>query len=591
MRILFLSTLMVLVQIGTAHTQVPPTERAALILFFDQTNGDSWTTTTNWKLPPLHTDGFAMPGTECTWFGVVCNGGHVWGLVLNSNQLTGSLPPELGDLPEIVGLTLYQNQLTGSIPPELGNLPNLLGITLYGNQLSGSIPPELGNLSTLTVLSLYNNLLTGSIPPELGNLSNLGTLHLRFNELTGSIPSELGDLSSLEYLHLGSNQLTGGIPPELGGLSILQELRLDRNPLGGSIPPELGNLANLTALELDFAGLTGPMPPQLGDVSSLETLTVTSNQLDGSIPPELGDLSSLTVLGLSNNQFEGSIPPEIGNLSNLTSLFLSANRLSGAIPAELGLLSNLIRLDLFSNRLNGEIPAEIEDLSMLGNDGGLRIRWNALHTDNASLIAFLNAKQWMGNWQSTQTIAPENLSFARVGDHTIWLNWDAVAYQSDPGGTSVFFAPTGTGNWTAAGWTESKTTTTHPVTGLDPGTIYDLAVASYTDPHVMNLNLVNSDFGSEVVAQTGSTGCAEPAIEITGLGPFNLSVTGSFDSYLWNTGATTSSIVVDPPTEQWYWVTVTSAGPCEETAATPVDPGMSLIFADGFESGGTSAWS
>jgi hypothetical protein len=65
----------------------------------------------------------------------------------------------------------------------------------------------------------------------------------------------------------------------------------------------------------------------------------------------------------------------------------------------------------------------------------------------------------------------------------------------------------------------------------------------------------------------------------------------SFDSYQWSTGDTTSTIDIDPFFEQWYWVTVTTAGPCIETAATSVDPADRSIFADGFESGDTSLWS
>ena len=37
-------------------------------------------------------------------------------------------------------LRLDYNQLTGSIPPEIGNLTNLTGLGLYDNQLSGGIP-------------------------------------------------------------------------------------------------------------------------------------------------------------------------------------------------------------------------------------------------------------------------------------------------------------------------------------------------------------------------------------------------------------------------------------------------------------------
>jgi len=221
----------------------------------------------------------------------------------------------------------------------------------------------------------------------------------------------------------------------------------------------------------------------------------------------------------------------------------------------------------------------------------MNIRFNALHSDNATLIAFLNSKQNLGgDWQSTQTIAPENLTVGSLGDHTVWLTWDAVSYQADPGGYSVFSAPTGTGVWTARGWTESKATTTYPVTGLDPGVAYDLAVISYTDPHTFNQNLVNSDFSPEVMATTESGGCAQPIIVQTGDDPITLSLTGTYDGYLWSTGEATSSIVVDPQLWRWYWVTVTSTGPCEETTATWVGP-ETPVFADGFESGDTSAWS
>jgi hypothetical protein len=88
------------------------------------------------------------------------------------------------------------------------------------------------------------------------------------------------------------------------------------------------------------------------------------------------------------------------------------------------------------------------------------------------------------------------------------------------------------------------------------------------------------------MATTANTGCAQPTIEITWGDPITLSVPGSYDSYLWNTGETTSAIDIDPLVERWYWVTVTSAGPCEETAAVATP-----IFLDGFESGDTTAWS
>jgi hypothetical protein len=45
---------------------------------------------------------------------------------------------------------------------------------LSGNELTGSIPPQLGNISGLQTLELHNNRLTGTIPISSTNSYNLG---------------------------------------------------------------------------------------------------------------------------------------------------------------------------------------------------------------------------------------------------------------------------------------------------------------------------------------------------------------------------------------------------------------------------------
>ena len=79
------------------------------------------------------------------------------------------------------------NQLTGSIPSQLGNLINLEYLNLGENQLTGSIP--LGEFLSNLVDSLRENQLTGSIPSVLGNLNNLVFLDLYGNDLTHEIPT------------------------------------------------------------------------------------------------------------------------------------------------------------------------------------------------------------------------------------------------------------------------------------------------------------------------------------------------------------------------------------------------------------------
>ena len=63
----------------------------------------------------------------------------------------------------------------------------------------GEIPPEIGNLTNLIVLRLYDNQFTGEIPSEIGYLTNLERLKLHTNQLTGSIPETLCDLSNLTW--------------------------------------------------------------------------------------------------------------------------------------------------------------------------------------------------------------------------------------------------------------------------------------------------------------------------------------------------------------------------------------------------------
>ena len=291
-----LATAVVLIPVSYADAQIPPIERDALIALYNSTDGANWTGNTGW---------LGAVGTECTWYGVLCSEGRVQYLLLDNNQLNGSIPPELGNLSSMVRLNLFANQLSGGIPLELGNLSSLQELYLGVNQLSGNIPSELGNLSSLGRLWLPDNQLSGSIPPALGNLTGLQWLSLYNNQLSGSIPPELGELSSLEILGLFNNHLSGSIPPELGELSSITILNLNSNRLSGSIPSELGNL------------------------SILGELYLSSNRLSGSIPPELGDLSTLKSLGLSYNRLGGSIPPELGNLTGLwpNSLGLGYNAL------------------------------------------------------------------------------------------------------------------------------------------------------------------------------------------------------------------------------------------------------------------------
>ena len=79
------------------------------------------------------------------WYGVSVSDGRVARLDLDDNQLTGSIPRSWVTSLASRGWTQPQ-PADGIHPPELGDLSSLTLLYLHFNQLTGSIPPELGEL-------------------------------------------------------------------------------------------------------------------------------------------------------------------------------------------------------------------------------------------------------------------------------------------------------------------------------------------------------------------------------------------------------------------------------------------------------------
>ncbi|HET9222414.1 MAG TPA: LamG-like jellyroll fold domain-containing protein, partial [Roseiflexaceae bacterium] len=158
-------------------SEIPHSECEALVDLYTAAGGPQWSNRTNWL----------QSNTPCSWYGVLCNNGHVIVLNLPNNGLNGPLLPSLANLSQLVVVNLANNHLTGGIPLQLGNLSKLQTLDLYGNQLSDLIPLALGNLASLQTLRLYNNQLRGAIPAQLANLNpHLITLDLSYNMLSAT---------------------------------------------------------------------------------------------------------------------------------------------------------------------------------------------------------------------------------------------------------------------------------------------------------------------------------------------------------------------------------------------------------------------
>ena len=375
----------------------PGDDRAALTALYHATNGDNWRNNTNWLTDAPLED----------WDGVTTNGdGRVTELDFQENNLSGPMPPEIGNLVELTSLWLRGNRLTGTVPPELGNLTQLENLLLDDNRLWGELPRSMTALTHLYLFNSLNN--SGLCAPDDAEFQEwLQTIPPGFAQFHICIPESVtpdaGDLAvltafynatdgdnwddntnwlseqPLQYwagvtinsegrvtrLSFVGNNLSGRIPSQLGNLSALEWLRLDYNQLTGSIPAKLGNLISLEGLILADNQLSDTIPVELGNLSALEWLILDYNQLTGEIPAELGNLADLERLLLEDNQLLGAIPPELGDLDNLSYLDLSNNQLTGNIPAELGNLTSLLSLDLNTNQLTGPIQSELARLSNL----------------------------------------------------------------------------------------------------------------------------------------------------------------------------------------------------------------------------------
>ena len=221
------------------------TERAALIAIYNATGGNSWERSDNWcSDKPIG-----------QWYGVHTNiKGRVDEIDLHGN-ITGQIPPEIGDLTELTRLSISNRLLPdnsdyGPLPSEIGNLKKLETLVLQGYPLSGKIPESLYDLTSLwqLIIERPGHMDEQQISPSIRKLHNLQRCILRNMNLTGNLTPEFGHLFNLTELSLQGNNLSGTIPSEWGGLVNLGDCELIGNRLSGPLPQSLRLLPNYSRI-------------------------------------------------------------------------------------------------------------------------------------------------------------------------------------------------------------------------------------------------------------------------------------------------------------------------------------------------------
>ncbi|XP_059066235.1 putative leucine-rich repeat receptor-like serine/threonine-protein kinase At2g24130 [Cryptomeria japonica] len=255
-------------------------------------------------------------------------------LALNSNEIGGSIPNEIGNLTNLRDLALSVNRFNGTIPSALGKLPNLERLYLKSNNLQGRIPKSFGQSKRLGYLTPSKNMLSGQIPDSLGELPQLRELFLYRNQLSGKMPASLGKCKTLERVAFSHNKLITDIPPEVVGLQNIKFFfNVSNNFLQGSIL-EMSKMVMVLAIDLSQNNLSGVIPSALASCKCLEYLTLSSNAFEGPIPASLADLQNLQYMDLSRNNLSGMILVTFKKMKMLRHLNLSSNKLTGEVPKE-----------------------------------------------------------------------------------------------------------------------------------------------------------------------------------------------------------------------------------------------------------------
>lgn len=526
-------------------------------------------------------------------------------LLLEGNQLSGSIPKELGSLALLQNLWLGSNVLTGALPEELGNLSALEELTVEFNDLSGVVPasfarlvslrkfdvsfnringplPDLSALINLNYLAVSGNPIGGGLPLWVANLPAIEGLYFDEAELTGTLPAEYARIKTLRDLYVSGNELTGEVPQWIGDLPELRVLLLAGNRFSGTLPASITRLSNLSYLHLGDNRLHGELPQNIGDLQQLQYFEINGNAFSGAVPqsfstmknlvyvvfsgneftgefPSVEGFNELTLLNLSVNHFTGGFPVDMTRLPKLEILSLGGNAYKGALPNEIGDFPVLQFLGLWSNGFVGEIPASITKLTQLAA-GELDLNHNGLYTNNAAVREFVDAKHYPGaEWQSTQTVAPTDVTVGEVTDRSVEISWKPIAYIHDQGGYRVSAARTPGGAPVVVVTTAEKESSSIVVRGLEPETTYHFTVAAVTHPHDYQQNLIVSTGTPAVSARTSARVLAPAEVVITRTPSGLIQIGGvpqNEDAFiLTNFGDQPSSITLHRGSETFYTAT------------------------------------
>jgi Leucine-rich repeat (LRR) protein len=299
-------------------------------------------------------------------------------LSLSSNKLV-TLPKNLESLKSLKTLKLSSNKLSGSIPKEILNLPNLTNLDISHNEnLSecekvdstslekvmisscklSKFPKGIAEIPSLKILEMIYN--TEIIFDDEDTIeSNVEMLIFSSCNLS-FIPKIIGSMKSLEMLNLSYNKISTF--DTLQNLKNLKHLLLSHNQLS-----EISNefeFSSLRILDLDHNKLK-EFPKFISQLKELEELSIGYNEIEELPKSESGELftPNLKKFSITKNHLK-EIPQEFlkNYLLNSNSLQFQSNHLTSL--TSLKDLKCLQEINLNDNQISNipELPMNLEKL-------------------------------------------------------------------------------------------------------------------------------------------------------------------------------------------------------------------------------------
>ncbi|ESW12211.1 hypothetical protein PHAVU_008G094000 [Phaseolus vulgaris] len=299
----------------------------------------------------------------CQWNGVTCSMGHVIGLDLSGESISGELNNStLFKLQYLLNLNLAYNDFNSSIPLMFDKLKNLRSLNLSNAGFHGQIPSKISHLTNLTTLDLS---------------ASLASQHF-FKLQKPNISMFLQNLTKLSELYLDGVRVSAEgkewwpIDSSLATLQELSVIRLNQNSISSSVPEFFANFSNLNVLELNSCRLSGHFPKGIFQIQTLNVLDISNNKDLYGVFQDFQEDAVLHTVNLSNTNFSGKLPGSISNLKQLSILDLSNCQFFETLPISMSELTQLVYLDLSYNKFNGSLPSfmmvkKLRYLSLLHN--------------------------------------------------------------------------------------------------------------------------------------------------------------------------------------------------------------------------------